>query len=195
MRCLRCGKEAAPNSAYCPSCGKKANLNQTAPPKPKRDDSDLYDEDGVLTFDPGKETYHDREDEEESNEQYFSERDRAYHRQLEEKRLKRVIIVDPKNPGKDIYIPNSLLSAIIFTFFCCQPLGLVAIFYAIQCNRYIAMGDKENALRASKRARFWIIMTIIISLAIFFLAGGLGKNAEKKDPPTNIEQTVEINNN
>ena len=195
MRCVRCGKEAAPNSAYCPSCGKKANLNRTAPPKQKRDDSDLYDEDGVLTFDLNKENYHEREDEEESNEKYFSEKDRTYHRQLEEKRLKRVIIVDPKNPGKDIYIPNSLISAIIFTFFCCQPLGLVAIFYAIQCNRYIAMGDKANALRASKRARFWIIMTIIISLALFFLAGGFGKNAEKKDPPTNIEQTVEINNN
>ena len=69
MRCLRCGKEAAPNSAYCASCGKKANPNQKSPERPERKYQDLYDEDGVLTFDPGKETYHDREDEEESNEQ------------------------------------------------------------------------------------------------------------------------------
>lgn len=193
MRCVRCGKEAAPNSAYCPSCGKKANPNQTAPPQPKRDDRDLYDEDGVLAFDPNRETYHDREDEEESNDQYFSERDRAYHRKLEEQRLKRVIVVDPKNPGRDIYVPNSLIAAIIFTIICCQPLGLVAIFYSIQCNRYIAAGDKASALRASKRARFWIIITVVASVALMFLAGELGKAPKENEPRTNIEQTTDNN--
>ena len=193
MRCLRCGKEAAPNSAYCASCGKKANPNQKSPERPERKYQDLYDEDGVLTFDPGKETYHDREDEEESNEQYFSERDRAYHRQLEEKRLKRVIIVDPKNPGKDIYIPNSLLSSVIFTIVFFQPLGFIAIYYAVKCNRCIARGDKTSALRASKIARLWIILTIAISLALLFLAGEMGKSAEKKETQTNIEQTVDNN--
>ena len=193
MRCVRCGKEAAPNSAYCPSCGKKANLNQTAPPKPKRDDRDLYDEDGVLTFDPDRETYHDREDEEESNEQYFSEQDRAYHRKLEEKRRQRLITVDPQNPGRDIYVPNSLAAAIIFTIICCQPLGLVAIFYAIQCNRYIAMGDKMSALKASKRARLWIIITVIVSVALMFLTSELSKAPKENEPQTNIEQTVDNN--
>lgn len=188
MRCLKCGKEAAPNSAYCASCGKKANPNKKSPERPEAKNKDLCDDEGILTFDPKKETYHDREDEEESNEQYFSERDRAYHRQLEEKRLKRVIVVDPKNPGRDIYVPNSLLAAIIFTIICCQPLGLVAIYYAIQCNRYIAMGDKMNALKASKSARFWIILTIVVSVALMFLAGEIGKNKGKEDESSPVRQ-------
>ena len=188
MRCLKCGKEAAPNSAYCASCGKKANPNQKSPERPEAKNKDLCDDEGILTFDPEKETYHDREDEEESNEQYFSEQDRAYHRKLEEKRLNRVIVVDPKNPGRDIYVPNSLLAAIIFTIICCQPLGLVAIYYAIQCNRYIAMGDKMNALKASKSARFWIILTIVVSVALMFLAGEIGKNKGKEDESSPVRQ-------
>lgn len=194
MRCLRCGKEAAPNSAYCENCGKKASPNQKPPERPGRKDRDLYDEDGVLTFDPKKENYHDREDEEESNDRYFSERDRAYHRQLEEKRLKRVLIVDPENPGKDIYIPDSLIGSIIFTIVCCQPLGLVAIYYAVQCNRYIAMGDKMNALRSSKRARLWIIITIVVSVALMFLAGEIGKNKEKEEQPAPVQQETVAEN-
>ncbi|MBR5623835.1 CD225/dispanin family protein [bacterium] len=194
MRCLRCGKEAAPNSAYCASCGKKASPNQKSPEKPERKDQDLYDEDGVLTFDPKKENYHEREDEDESNEKYFSERDRAYHRQMEEKRLKRVIMVDPKNPGKDIYVPDSLIASIIFTILCCQPLGLVAVYYAIQCNRYIAMGDKMNALHASKRARLWIIITIVVSIALMFLAGEIGKNKEKEAQPSPVQQETVAEN-
>ena len=194
MRCLRCGKEAAPNSAYCASCGKKANLNQKPPERPERKDQDLYDEDSILTFDPKKENYHEREDEEESNEKYFSERDRAYHRQQEEKRLKRVVIVDPNNPGKDIYVPDSLIASIIFTILCCQPLGFVAIYYAIQCNRYIAMGDKMNALHASKRARFWIILTIVVSVALMFLAGEIGKNKEKEAQPSPVQQETVAEN-
>lgn len=195
MRCVRCGKEAVPGSAYCEKCGGKQTPARKKPEAPSRKDESLYDEDGVLTFDPDKETYHDREDEEESNEQYFSEEDKAYHRRLEEKRRKRLITVDPKNPGKDIFVPNSLGAAIIFTFLCCQPLGLIAIYYAVQTNRAIASGDKAAALRFSKRARLWIMITVIASVLLLFLAGSSGKGLEsKEEPQTGVEQTVENNN-
>ena len=171
MRCVRCGKEAVPGSAYCEKCGGKQTPARKKPEAPSRKDESLYDEDGVLTFDPDKETYHDREDEEESNEQYFSEEDKAYHRRLEEKRRKRIIVVDPKNPGKDIYIPNSLIPAVVLTILLFQPLGLFAIYYAAKTNRCIDRGDKQSALRYSKRARLWIIITVAASVLMFYFAG------------------------
>ena len=193
MRCVKCGKEAAPGSAYCEKCGKRSNPARKPAVSPRKDDS-LYDEDGVLTFDPEKETYHEREDEEESNEQYFSEQDRDYHRKLEEKRRKRLIVVDPNNPGRDIYVPDSLIAAIIFTVICCQPLGLIAIYYAVQTNRAIARGDKQTALRFSKWARLWIIISVIVSVALMFLTSEIGKNARENEPQAQTEQTVESNN-
>ncbi|MBP5233663.1 MAG: CD225/dispanin family protein [Planctomycetes bacterium] len=62
-------------------------------------------------------------------------------------------------------IPNHLVGAILATIFCCMPFGVPAIVYAAQVNSRIAAGDLEGAMKASKNAKMW--MLISVSLGVF----------------------------
>jgi len=74
---------------------------------------------------------------------------------------------------------NHLVMAIITTILCCLPLGIVSIVFASQVNSKYTIGDYEGAEKASKNAKlFWIIalvlgLVIIVGYAgfIFFYAG------------------------
>lgn len=75
---------------------------------------------------------------------------------------------------------NWLVEAILATIFCCQPIGIVAIVFAVQVNSKYSSGDYEGAVGASKEAAkwtkisfyigiFWVLALVIF--AVFF--GGL----------------------
>jgi len=75
--------------------------------------------------------------------------------------------------------PNYLAMAIITTILCCLPLGIVSIVFSTQVNSKYAIGDYEGALKASKNAKlFWMIslitgLVIIVGYTafVFFVAG------------------------
>jgi hypothetical protein len=52
-------------------------------------------------------------------------------------------------------VQNYLVHAILASFCCCLPLGVVAIIYAAQVNSKLASGDIPAAMTASRRARTW----------------------------------------
>jgi len=72
---------------------------------------------------------------------------------------------------------NYLVEAILVTFFCCMPLGIVAIINASQVNSKYDSGDIEGAIQASKEAKKWMkwaLFGAIIFLVLYFLMFGIG---------------------
>lgn len=66
---------------------------------------------------------------------------------------------------------NHLVEALLSTAFCCFPLGLVALIFAVKTERYWARGDAEAALEASHNARTWSVIAVLGGLvAGIFLA-------------------------
>ena len=72
-------------------------------------------------------------------------------------------------PGSDgAGIPTHLASAILVAvFFLPSPVGLVAVYYAIQARNRIARGDLDGARAASKRALIWCFISVAVGIAIF----------------------------
>lgn len=61
--------------------------------------------------------------------------------------------------------PNSYLAlAIISTILCCLPTGIVSIIYATKVNSAYEDGKYDEALRASKNAKTWGLVSIGIAL-------------------------------
>lgn len=56
--------------------------------------------------------------------------------------------------------------AILATLFCCLPVGVVAIVFAAQVNRKLALGDYAGAVMSSNRARTWSVIAMIVGLAV-----------------------------
>jgi uncharacterized membrane protein len=61
--------------------------------------------------------------------------------------------------------PNSYLAlAIISTILCCLPFGIVSIVYATKVNSLYEDGQYDQAVSASKNAKTWGIVSMVIAL-------------------------------
>ena len=73
--------------------------------------------------------------------------------------------------------PNSYLAlAIISTIICCMPLGIVSIVYATKVNTLYADGNYDEAIRASKNAKTWGLVSVgvaVVGLLIYILIFGV----------------------
>ncbi|WP_335975201.1 CD225/dispanin family protein [Gaetbulibacter jejuensis] len=66
--------------------------------------------------------------------------------------------------------PNSYLAlAIISTILCCLPSGIVSIIYATKVNSLYEDGKYDEAIRASKNAKTWGIVSVVIALVGWLL--------------------------
>jgi hypothetical protein len=67
------------------------------------------------------------------------------------------------------HVPSYLVPAIFSTICCCLPLGIVAIVFAAQVNAKLQAGDMPGALEASRKARMWFWLSVVLG----FLSLGL----------------------
>lgn len=65
-------------------------------------------------------------------------------------------------PGNPVKVSNHMVLAVITTLFCCLFGGIIAIVYSSKVNTRLAQGDIAGALAASKTARNWIIVNIVV---------------------------------
>jgi Interferon-induced transmembrane protein len=70
-------------------------------------------------------------------------------------------------------IPNYLVQAILVTFCCCVPFGIVAIVYAAQVNGKLAAGDMAGAQESSRNAKMWSWIAFGCWLLVAILYMGL----------------------
>ena len=60
--------------------------------------------------------------------------------------------------------PSNLVWAVISLLCCCFPLSVIAIIYGSQVSTKYNLGDYEGAKKASERAAWWTILSIVIGL-------------------------------
>jgi hypothetical protein len=65
----------------------------------------------------------------------------------------------PPAGGGSATVPNYLVPAII-SIFCCWPLAIAAIIFAVQVNNKVAAGDIAGAQDASKKAKMFSFIAI-----------------------------------
>ncbi|MCK0109891.1 CD225/dispanin family protein [Flavobacteriaceae bacterium S0825] len=77
-----------------------------------------------------------------------------------------------KPPRPDSYLALAIISTII----CCLPLGIVSIVYATKVNSLYADGNYDEAIRASKNAKTWGLVSVgvaVVGLLIYILIFGV----------------------
>src|SRR5438552_16336390 len=84
----------------------------------------------------------------------------------------------PPPAGGSATVPNYLVPAII-SIFCCWPLAIPAIIFATQVNSKVAAGDVAGAQDASKKAKQFSMIGIIVGVVgwicfiLFYLIVGI----------------------
>lgn len=66
------------------------------------------------------------------------------------------------------WVPYLVLS-IISTICCCIPFGIVAIVFSAKINSAVTMGNMEEARKAAKTARIWIIAAFVLGIVATIL--------------------------
>jgi hypothetical protein len=69
----------------------------------------------------------------------------------------------PPPAGGSATVPNYLIPAII-SIFCCWPLAIPAIIFAVQVNNKVTAGDIAGAQDASKKAKMFSFIAIGLGL-------------------------------
>lgn len=62
-----------------------------------------------------------------------------------------------------------LILAIISTVCCCPPFGIVAIVYAAKINNAVSINDPEEARRAARNAKIWLIVAYAVGILAWIL--------------------------
>jgi len=69
----------------------------------------------------------------------------------------------PPAGGGSATVPNYMVPAII-SIFCCWPLAIAAIIFAVQVNNKVQAGDIAGAQEASKKAKLFSFIAIGIGV-------------------------------
>ncbi|MDR2361856.1 MAG: CD225/dispanin family protein [Prevotellaceae bacterium] len=75
----------------------------------------------------------------------------------------------PKKPSPpyDQMPATYLWQSIVVTILCCLPLGIPAIVYAAQVEKYFMNGNIDAAYRASRNAKNFTIASLVTALIIY----------------------------
>jgi hypothetical protein len=55
------------------------------------------------------------------------------------------------------------------TVACFLPLGLVALYFGLRTNRAVLDGRPADAARCSRRARRWLVATVVAGLLVYLV--------------------------
>src|SRR6266852_5638412 len=76
----------------------------------------------------------------------------------------------PPPAGGSATVPNYLVPAII-SVFCCWPLAIPAIIFAVQVNNKVTAGDIAGAQDASKKAKMFSFIAIGLGVLCYVIVG------------------------
>lgn len=81
----------------------------------------------------------------------------------------------------EMEIKSHLTEAILVTLFCCLPFGIVSIVNAARVSDLVAAGKIDEAMRASDKAKTWVLVSVITGLAfggLYFILMLIGAAAQ-----------------
>jgi len=61
---------------------------------------------------------------------------------------------------------NWLVESILSTILCCPPFGIAGIIFATRVDSAYKKGDLEAAEKASKQAKKWTLVAVVIGLVL-----------------------------
>lgn len=64
---------------------------------------------------------------------------------------------------------NWLVESVCFSLFCCSPVSLIGLYYAINVETLYRNNDYDRALEASRKARLWTLLGLLFLPAVFLL--------------------------
>ncbi|XP_057308464.1 uncharacterized protein LOC130646309 [Hydractinia symbiolongicarpus] len=64
-----------------------------------------------------------------------------------------------------VHVPNYAVLSWLACFFCCWPIGIVAVVKSFQVNNALAVNDIPRAQRASEAAKQYAISAVIFGIA------------------------------
>ena len=76
--------------------------------------------------------------------------------------------VTPRPINRRLSLVPSIAATIASLLFCCIPVGIPALVYAMQANARFEAGDEEGGLRSERHARGWLIAAWVL-VAIGFV--------------------------
>jgi len=82
----------------------------------------------------------------------------------------------PPAGGGSATVPNYMVPAII-SIFCCWPLAIPAIIFAVQVNNKVQAGDIAGAQESSKKAKMFSFIAIglgVVGIVIYVIMMILG---------------------
>ena len=87
----------------------------------------------------------------------------------------------PPAGGGSATVPNYMVPAII-SIFCCWPLAIPAIIFAVQVNNKVQAGDIAGAQESSKKAKMFSFIAIglgvvLILIYVIMMILGVGLSA------------------
>ena len=87
----------------------------------------------------------------------------------------------PAGGGSAATVPNYMVPAII-SIFCCWPLAIAAIIFAVQVNNKVQAGDIAGAQEASKKAKMFSFIgigigVVLILIYVIMMVLGVGLSA------------------
>ncbi len=77
---------------------------------------------------------------------------------------------EPTEPCPNNHLTMAIL-ATISTFFCCSglPIGIISLIYALEVESKWKKGNYDKAIKDSKNARTWAIVSFILAGSGFFI--------------------------
>ncbi|MEW6303984.1 MAG: CD225/dispanin family protein [Verrucomicrobiota bacterium] len=70
----------------------------------------------------------------------------------------------PERPPTDYLVP-----AVLGTLCCCPPLGLVAMYYAVQCRTQSYYNDHQRARESARLAKIWFWVSLLLGIPFMIL--------------------------
>ena len=181
MNCIKCYQEIPEGSKFCPYCGAEqtsmpdaGNVNEqpesTVQPEVNAQEAEPQQEEAVQTSTPvQQETNTQYQDSYSAGNQGAysygnSSQNDNYQNNTYQNGNYQNMPPYQQNQGDTVnWVPYLVLS-IISTLCCCIPFGIVAIVFSAKINSAVTAGNIEEAKKAAKTAKIWIIVAVAAGL-------------------------------
>lgn len=149
MNCRNCYQEIPDDAKFCPHCGARqaettvtgetAEKVETVTETPDEPASDMQSGEGAADI-------------------------RSYTATDYNSQYQTPPVYSNENQAEPVNWVPYLVLAIISTVCCCLPFGIVSIVYAVKINNATNEGNNEEAQRAAKTARIWLIVSFVCGI-------------------------------
>lgn len=171
MNCVKCYQEIPEGSRFCPYCGAEqtaapineqpADSAQTVSDTPYQDPYNAGDQGAYSYGNSSQDNSYQNNNYQNNNYQNSSYQNNSYQNGNYQNAP-----LYQQDQGDTVNWVPYLVVSIISTLCCCIPFGIVAIVFSAKINSAVTAGNIEEAKKAAKTAKIWIIVAVVAGLIV-----------------------------